>query len=291
MKNIAISCVVILIIGVALIFAFLVLREPESDAIGLVANDLDYVGHAILDRAEKQVLGEEDLFEGDSVRVRSGGKARLSFGSIEIFALNETDVGNIKIAGTPDAPAIVNILLRLGGVIGQVAESGQTLVLTTPVDNKQINILGTKFFVIFDLDTGNTMVGNFDGVVKVYVGDQVTDITSGYYVLIPPDQPVGEQYPLPMTYGEFMKFADAGYDANAIINGFGLIPSAEDEHPSAAAEIVWPIVPLGDIELLELVADEEVRIRTRLDDVYVIRVVPERRRFLELLEAAGVRPA
>ncbi len=50
-------------------------------------------------------------------------------------------------------------------------------------------------------------------------------------------------------------------------------------------------LPLGDIELLELVADEEVRIRTRLDDVYVIRVVPERRRFLELLEAAGVRPA
>lgn len=49
-------------------------------------------------------------------------------------------------------------------------------------------------------------------------------------------------------------------------------------------------LPITDIELLERVGDADLRVRTRLDEVYLLRVVPDPVRFLELLDEAGVRP-
>ena len=49
-------------------------------------------------------------------------------------------------------------------------------------------------------------------------------------------------------------------------------------------------LPLSDIELLERVGERDLRIVTRLDDRHLLRVMPDRERFLELLAEAGLRP-
>jgi hypothetical protein len=50
-------------------------------------------------------------------------------------------------------------------------------------------------------------------------------------------------------------------------------------------------LPVADIEQLELVGERELLIVTRLDERYLMMVVPERTRFLERLAEAGVRPS
>ncbi len=236
------SCLILIalaILGLGIFYGYRELRKPHGDEIGMVAKELYYVGHALAGESEQPVNDEEDLFDGDSVSVTNGGKARLTFGGITLFATNDTDLEKIFIEGDPQAPAIVNILLRLGGVIGEVAQPGQDLSLTTPVDGKIINIISTKFFMAYDPSSELTIVGNFEGKVTVDAGGERTEIDSGYYVVVPPNQAAGIQRPIPLSYDEFLSHVDDGNSALKTIAGYGML---------SPTEIVWAVVPPGDTD-------------------------------------------
>ena len=138
-----------------------------TQVIGTVSNIKTQVHAGALDDL-KLVEGQAELVNNYYVSVTDGGKARLEFpGPINLLLFNQSEMDGINLEYDPGSnPRIVNRLIR-GGFLGYV-EPGNELTVDLAFGVK-VNVLGTRFFVIYDEQHGYIIIGKFDGTLTVSV--------------------------------------------------------------------------------------------------------------------------
>lgn len=240
-ENISSSCIigVVLIVVVVLAVLFWPTVDSEVDAIGNVRKIQSFVGHRRPWKTFHEVEDDESLYENDFVKVTKKGKAQLTFGSIKVYVTNESQ---LKTETDPNAMAIINLLLKYGGVIVEKAPGEEYLVINTPVDNKRIIINGTSMFVNFDPKSGKTVVGNVDGHVQVETRGMMQNVPSGFYVIIPENQHPEPARPIPITSSQLHGETDNGLslyeilDVNGMLDDNSFVPTEEPEIIEAPVE-------------------------------------------------------
>jgi hypothetical protein len=183
--------------------------EPSSpDSIGTVSNMKTQV-HAGARDDLKLIEGETPLGNDDFVSVTEGGKARLEFpGPISLLLFNQSEMDGIKLEYDENSnPRIVNRLIR-GGFLGDV-ESGDQLTVDLAFGVK-VNVLGTKFFIIYDEDTGLITIGKFDGTLTVSIpGQDIVELDDSELVDINSDREIIHYSPFLFTPSQFEEMADS----------------------------------------------------------------------------------
>src|SRR5687767_7386254 len=160
-------------------------QSPPA-SIGTVSNIRTQV-HAGARDDLKLIEGEAELGNDDFVSVTDGGKARLEFpGPIRLLLFNKTDIDRVMLETDQNSnPHIVKRLIH-GGYLGEVTPGSQ-LTVDLP-HNVKVNVLGTKFFILYDEDTDIITVGKFDGTVTVSVpGEPVVELDDSELVDITSD--------------------------------------------------------------------------------------------------------
>lgn len=105
--------------------------------------------------------GMRNFYNGEGIRVTSGGKGKLSLNDgTRLTLFNDTQVSGVNLTASPRE---VDLLLQRQGFLGNVPPGGNT-VIHTP-NGASIVILGTNFFVLFNEQTQVTTAGNFDGTI------------------------------------------------------------------------------------------------------------------------------
>jgi hypothetical protein len=108
----------------------------------------------------------------------------------------------VKVASAVGSPLDVRLYLEAGGFTGTLTQSGGRAEYQTP-GGARILVLGTQFFVIYDPASGDTMVGNFQGIVGVESGGISRAIPAGFFVEVPGGGQPGPEHPIRFTLQEF----------------------------------------------------------------------------------------
>jgi hypothetical protein len=150
-----------------------------------------------------EVTDIEDLFNDDAVRVTQGGSARLLFGNqIQINLFNDSELGGVKADVASGTPKRVAWKLLRGGLSGQVAQPGGQAEISVQTGVK-VTVLGTRFFVTYEPNSGYVVVGNFDGKINLsFNGSSERSVPIGEMIDISES---GETaiYPIPFGPDEF----------------------------------------------------------------------------------------
>lgn len=191
----------------------------DSQVIGTVSNIRTQV-HAGTQDNLKLIQGQSDLGNDDFVSVRDGGKARLEFpGPISLLLYNQSDMDGIKLEYDENSnPRIVNRLIR-GGFSGYVSPGHQlTVDLAFGV---KVNVLGTRFFIVYDEESGFIIIGKFDGTLTVTVpGQETIKLDDLELVDITADGTIKHYSPFSFTPIQFENMAD---DCNSPIQGVNIL--------------------------------------------------------------------
>ena len=162
--------------------------------------------------------GQQDFYNGDSVRVTAGGKGKLTLEDGSFLTLfNETEIGGVNVHTSPPE---TDLFLQNGGFLGHVPP-GQPTTVTMPNDAK-ITILGTYFFVVFNRETQVATAGNFDGLVNYTPpGGTEQELPRGQMVNLPPEGG-GEVIVLPISFSH-EQFEEAVDGAGTPIAGLNVL--------------------------------------------------------------------
>jgi hypothetical protein len=178
-----------------------------SQVIGTVSNVKTQVHSGARDDL-KLVEGKAELGNDDFVSVTEGGKARLEFpGPISLLLFNQSDMDGIKLEYDANSnPRIVNRLIR-GGFSGNV-EPGNQLTVDLAFGVK-VNVLGTRFFIIYDEANGIITIGKFDGTLTVSVPGKDTLILADFELVDVTSNGAIKRYsPFSFTPTQFELLAD-----------------------------------------------------------------------------------
>jgi len=179
----------------------------DTDVIGTVSNLKTRV-HAGAPDDLKLVDGQTELGNNDFVSVTDGGKARLEFpGPVSLLLFNQSEMDGIKLEYDPNSnPRIVNRLIR-GGFSGYV-EPGNLLTVDLAFGVK-VNVLGTRFFIIYDEENGYIIIGKFDGTLTVSVpGQAIVNLADSELVDITSDGVIKRHSSFAFTPTQFEILAD-----------------------------------------------------------------------------------
>ena len=199
-----------------------------------------------------EVTDIEDLFNDDAVRVTQGGSAKLQFGSqIGIKLFNDSELGGVKAEVAQGTPNRIAWKLIRGGLSGQVAQPGGSAEISV-LTGAKITVLGTRFFVTYEPNSGYVVAGNFDGKMNwsfndggersIPIGEMVDISESGETAM----------YPIPFGPDEFDRIVDSvGSPIDALMRreyqiplpGEGVATEAPvTEAPQAftTRALVWP---------------------------------------------------
>lgn len=162
-------------------------EAPPADTVRRIGNVTTQKTFVELQRAGafSEVGEQEDLFDGDGVRVSEGGACLLNIGSsLALRLLNDTTLGGVTVQSAEGTPLDVQLFLEEGGLTGGLIEPGAHAAFTLP-DNSTINIFGTTFLIAYDPDTSTTTAVNFEGSVGVETpGAGRVRLPSGWYMQV-----------------------------------------------------------------------------------------------------------
>jgi len=177
--------------------------EPTDKPIGTLDLKENQVEHGSDIEALAQVLSKIAFFTNDIVRVTRGGEALLDFGdNLRMRLFNDTEIQMVSAEIAHDVPWGVLFFLYQGGFAGQLTAEGGQAIYETP-GGTEITILGTDYFIVYDMEGEETIAGNFEGTVEISsAGDNMT-LPGGYFVVIPDGQTPNPPQPLPVSYPEF----------------------------------------------------------------------------------------
>jgi hypothetical protein len=196
--------------------------ETPDDRIGLVQRELDVVQMGKDPGALDQVSGSRDLYSGDVLRIQEGGEGLLDFGSdMRLRLFNNTQMG-VTAASAPGTPFDVRLFLEDGGFTGELTAPGGQAVFRTP-NNAQITVLGTRFLVAFDPDTGTTTVANFDGSVEVSAPEGGLVLPPAMFTLVMPGQAPQLPRPFRVSMEEYNRVARLVQSPLLPLREFGMV--------------------------------------------------------------------
>jgi arabinogalactan oligomer / maltooligosaccharide transport system substrate-binding protein len=152
------------------------------------------------------------LLNNDSIRVSQGGKAELLIGNDILFTLyNDTQLNGIKSDGSKQ---VLGYLAQ--GGLKLFTPNGKKMEISLPGGNS-IVILGTNAFVTYNVATGYTTAGNFDGTVQwVSSSGQDQSIQTGSMIDINPEGTITLETAIPFTLSEY---DTASTESNSPIDG------------------------------------------------------------------------
>lgn len=96
----------------------------------------------------------------------------------------------------------MQIYLALGGFTGRVTVEGSQATVRTPGETT-IRVLGTDFFVTYDVASEQTTIGNFNGTVEVNSGGVDIAVDEGFFVVVPANEPPGPPQLLTIDFDQF----------------------------------------------------------------------------------------
>lgn len=143
-----------------------------------------------------------ELHENEALRVANGGEALLDFDfGLTMHLFHDTELGVVSIDSAPNAARWAEFEIFKCCVTGELTKENTQIVYLTP-GGVEIQIYGTSYFIIYDPVTFTTIVGNFDGEVRVISGGREVPLQPGFSVTIPMDQPPDPPQPIDFTLSE-----------------------------------------------------------------------------------------
>lgn len=143
-----------------------------------------------------------DLYENDALRVANGGEALLDFGlGLWMHLFHDTELGVVSIDSAPGAARWAEFEIFRCCVTGELTKENTQIVYQTP-GGVEIQIYGTSYFIVYDPTRTTTIVGNFDGEVRVISAGSEISLEPGFSVTIPMNQPPNPPQPLELTLSE-----------------------------------------------------------------------------------------
>lgn len=178
--------------------------------LGTLRLETEQVLHGPAEAALVPLLESAPFFVKDLIQVIDGGEAVLDFGdSLELRLFNDTELEMVSAEAAAEVPLGVELFLYFGGFTGELVAEGGEVVIRTP-GGAEITVLGTAYFVVYDPDTGTTIVGNFGGTVTVTGAGEEQNLGSGTYVVVPDEGAPGPVLPLIVTREAFEESSRAG---------------------------------------------------------------------------------
>jgi hypothetical protein len=174
---------------------------PER--IGTVSRETDTIEHGASRDSLEQVLGSNDLFEGDFLQVRDNGEGVIDFGDrMRVRLFNDTTLGITRAEAAPGTPLDVRLYLEEGGMTAELEEGQGQAVITTP-GGTEITVLGTQFFVIYDDTLNLTAAGCFDGSVVIESAGSQVSLNDGETAIAPDNHPPSSPSPFSESMVQF----------------------------------------------------------------------------------------
>lgn len=155
----------------------------------------------------------QDLHNGDTLRIKSGGEALLDFQNQMIVHLyNDSQAQVISAHPDPNTPLDVRMRLEDGGLVGIVNDhQGGQAVFETP-GGGTLYITGTRFFIYYEPYNQYLLAGNFEGSIRLERAEKGAEypITPGSYILYQPGKEIIEMtLPANLDVLSFMKTSAA----------------------------------------------------------------------------------
>jgi len=177
--------------------------DSASEIIGSITNILYWVQAGAMDNL-KTVEGTIDLQNHDAVKVTDGGQASLElYGPIVLLLYNDSEMQDLTTAEVDpgsSSPRYAGRLIR-GGMSGSV-EPGNELTIDLAY-GRSVTVLGTRFFIVNNDETGYITVGKFDGTLRLNILNMEPIYLDSELVDISPDNNL-MFYPLPFSYEELV---------------------------------------------------------------------------------------
>ncbi len=191
---------------------------PIPESIGTITQELEVVEQGPDKNSLNQVLGTNPLHAGDALSITRGGEGLLDFGDLmQLRLFNDTSLRQIVASSAPGAPLDVRLFLESGGFTGEVVQDGAVATFETP-NGAEITILGTEFFVVYNPGTDVATVGNFGGSVEVAASGVSTQLSSGFFLEVPPAGVPGPEQPIPFSMRDFNALAREYQSPLAVID-------------------------------------------------------------------------
>jgi len=156
----------------------------------------------------------EDLFNGETLKVESGGEAQLNFPNHMIIHLyNDSSANLIYAEPDPNTPMDIRMRLIEGGLVGIVKESGQGQAVFETPGGGTIYVTGTEFFLYYESKNQYLLAGNFQGSISLEPagGGERYDIPNRTYILYQPGKEIiPVEIPDAYDTADFMRSAANG---------------------------------------------------------------------------------
>lgn len=177
--------------------------STPANPVGILTLEKNNVLHGQDENALVQLIESESFFEKDYVQAKDGGEAILDFSNeMRLRLFNDTELEIVASESASDVPLGVQVFLFLGGFTGQLSQEGGRAVFKTP-GNVEITILGTDYFIVYDPQSEETIIGNFGGMVEVESAETRLVLEDNFYVIVPSGEAPDLVLPLPLSMEAF----------------------------------------------------------------------------------------